>query len=267
MRYGIVVRNLCLILLLLLGTSACRCWFFCYDDTSMQRNYVADRDDCQDDAEMSVGYLSGFYMNEKERNGRLLQEFANCMRKKNWGVSKPKINKEDEEIAVAQPVGIPPGDDYTTKRSATNQQQVVERNNQTRVETNNNNTVVRETTNQQRSSVNRQQNIYAEQPQQQQQQPIINNYYYQVPPQQQQPQQQQVAPVMQQAPPPRVIERQIIREVPARAQPAPPPQIIRQQTQVIREVPVQAPPQVIRERTQVIREVPSGRPAANNNNY
>lgn len=246
-----LMRNLMLVALLLMS-SACRCWFFCYDDTSIQRNYVGDRNDCQDDAEFEVGYFSGFTMNERERNAKLLQAFAKCMQEKNWGVSKPKVgSKTDEQAALEpRPSGIPPGDIYTTRSTrqddtqAQSQTQTTETLESTTVERDRQ-TIIREGGGQPaRRSVNR--NVVVNAPSgQESRQPVVNNYYiYQTPQQQQQmqrPMVQQPAPQpIPQPAQPRVIERQIIREVPVqRSQPAPQTRVI--ERQVIQQVPVQTP--------------------------
>ncbi len=253
---GYIIRNL--LLLSVLGmASACRCWFFCYDDTSIQRNYVADRDDCQDDAEQNVGYFSSVTMSSRERNTRLLQEFAKCMASKNWGVSQPKTKEKPKEEASLppRPTGIPPGDVYTARsgeaeetESTTTRERVYE-----------NNTVVQQRSvvagqpaPQQRSAVNRNVVVMPPSGQNTGQQPVVNHYHiYQ-------------QPAMQsQQPPPRVIERNTIREVPVmRNQPAPPPRVIERNT--IREVPVirtqPAPPPQVIERRYIQQNPPSSPP-------
>lgn len=222
--------------------SGCHCWFFCYDDTKIQRTYVDVRDDCQDQAEDKVGFFSRFTQSSKERNATLLALFADCMHKDSWGVTSPKQKNKGKDVTNFP--GIPPATPAIKQTDPEAERQFYIRENQRQLEE------------QRRYYEMRQEQQRQHYDQRQEQQKL---FYESQQDQQMRMQQQQQSQKVQQEQKPQVIQREIIREVPAQPQPQPQRQVI--EKHYYQQAPAQpAPaPQVIERNNNrtIIRQVPA----------
>lgn len=90
--------------LTLLG--GCNCIFFCENGMDVQRAYVDSRNNCQYSAEKKIGlYFSEDFENQitlKERNAGLLALFSQCMHAKDWGVTAPKRDVDQSNLASVE---------------------------------------------------------------------------------------------------------------------------------------------------------------------
>lgn len=89
------IRRLCgcFVASMMLASCSSQCLIYCHDGTEIQVTYVTARNDCQDEAEARIGRNVTAPSDKKERNTKLLELFATCMKKKGWGVTSPKKTK------------------------------------------------------------------------------------------------------------------------------------------------------------------------------
>lgn len=97
-----------LLLLTSCSSSFPQCFMWCIDNSSVQREYVAARDDCRDEAETSYPYLqhtAAYSQDAKEKSAQLLKVFSDCMHSRDWAVAAPKKEgdkpKEPKDTADA----------------------------------------------------------------------------------------------------------------------------------------------------------------------
>ena len=103
MRY-----KLCVIFFLLLAG--------CYNPSSIQRSYVSQRDDCQQEAEQKMQKFDtpGRQISVSSRNAELVSLFSDCMAKGGWQVASPKRKAPTRATAspslprLSAPVTAPP---------------------------------------------------------------------------------------------------------------------------------------------------------------
>lgn len=64
----------------------------CYNPSSIQRSYVSQRDDCQQQAEQKMQKFDtpGRQISASSRNAELVSLFSDCMAKGGWQVASPK---------------------------------------------------------------------------------------------------------------------------------------------------------------------------------
>lgn len=69
-----------------------------HEGSAVQKQYTADRTECRQYAEATVGARGGAYAGEMP-NGRehiaLVEQFARCMHKRGWAVNKPPSDKKE----------------------------------------------------------------------------------------------------------------------------------------------------------------------------
>lgn len=86
----------------LIATSGFRCFLFCTDQTSIQSDYVEQRDRCRDYAQTKID-LAMHENNgeEKNRKTQLVSLFSDCMAKNGWTVPNGKDEGSTKPAAGA----------------------------------------------------------------------------------------------------------------------------------------------------------------------
>lgn len=102
-----------------------RCYLACTDQTGIQNDYLADRDNCRGYAQDKIDLLmrDSPTQDDRTRKGHLVSLFSQCMAGKNWTVPDGKgEGKGDKPVLAASPAapaGLPaaPVIDKATERS------------------------------------------------------------------------------------------------------------------------------------------------------
>lgn len=110
----ILVLKVMVLVAVLAGTSGFRfrCYWFCTDQTSVQSDYVADRDRCRKFAELKLDMAmrdsvsDRLFEIQKDRKGKLVELFSECMARTGWTVPDGKEGHAD--VAVVPPIVVTP---------------------------------------------------------------------------------------------------------------------------------------------------------------
>ena len=98
----------------------------CYNPSSIQRSYVSQRDDCQQQAEQKMQKFDtpGRQISASSRNAELVSLFSDCMAKGGWQVASPKRKAPTRATAspslprLSGPVTAPPAAPVTAPAPA-----------------------------------------------------------------------------------------------------------------------------------------------------
>ena len=79
---------------MLVAVSACK-----HEGSDIQKHYAADRADCREYAEATVGAPQGGDFFPQAAGGQidLVRAFARCMHQRGWAVNKPPEDKDGKE--------------------------------------------------------------------------------------------------------------------------------------------------------------------------
>lgn len=79
-----------------------RCWIFCIDQTSVQNDYVDERDRCREYAQLKLDMaMRDTPGDEKTRKAKLVSLFSECMGNNGWSVPDGKGDKKPDAAAAA----------------------------------------------------------------------------------------------------------------------------------------------------------------------
>lgn len=102
----------------------------CKNQTTVQRSYVTNRDQCQIFAEQNLGrFLSpGEETDVRSRNAKLVTLFSDCMFEQGWTVATPEREEEPEFAGTPSPDDLPEfsADALAPARRAPSQQPVTQ---------------------------------------------------------------------------------------------------------------------------------------------
>lgn len=88
------MKRISIVLIALVAVAACK-----HEGSAVQKQYTADRTECRQYAESTVGVYGGAYAGEMP-NGMehlaLVDQFARCMHKRGWAVNKPPRPGEEK---------------------------------------------------------------------------------------------------------------------------------------------------------------------------
>ena len=82
-----------------------RCWWMCQDQTSVQNDYIEQRDHCREYAQLKLDMAmrtSGQHSNDQNRKAMLVTLFGDCMASNGWNVS----DKKDAPSKPGQPTSV-----------------------------------------------------------------------------------------------------------------------------------------------------------------
>jgi len=81
-----------------------RCYWFCTEQTGIQTDYVANRDECRKYAQLRIetDTSSPDLIEEKDRKSKLVSLFSSCMSDKGWTVPDGKSGQQ-----AANPIPVP----------------------------------------------------------------------------------------------------------------------------------------------------------------
>jgi hypothetical protein len=72
------------------------CYWFCTEQTSLQRDYVSSRDECRDYAQNKLEQLNDGTLDDVGRKSRLVSLFSDCMARNGWTVPDGRGDKGDK---------------------------------------------------------------------------------------------------------------------------------------------------------------------------
>lgn len=114
-------------LLPLLSACGAACTFFCADTTYLQRQYVDNRDECRQLAELKLNTMpppgsdgTAPVPNDKTAKTRLVAMFSECMNSKAWAVPSPASaeDKKKDAAPLATAAGAPPKQEVPSPAAA-----------------------------------------------------------------------------------------------------------------------------------------------------
>lgn len=106
----------------MIGLSAALLLVGCNNQTSIQRSYISERNDCQSEAEDRIGDYedSGDATDVRRRNAKLVTMFSDCMFEYGWTVAAPEREEAQGHTDTSVGVGdtIKPGKDVAAPQRA-----------------------------------------------------------------------------------------------------------------------------------------------------